>query len=91
MILLIKNISTLLEPVHVKVLQHHIDEGAAQSVQFCAVAMALREQFPEAAVVKVGIGITIDDNYWITPVSVRKWIVRFDNYEPVDPFEFDLS
>lgn len=54
--------------MQVKVLQHHIDEGKRGSATRCAVAMALREQFPELDarrdIVVGALAVRIGDTEW---------------------------
>jgi hypothetical protein len=77
--------------IHVKVLQHHIDEGVRKSPYQCAVAKALQEQFPDAGYWSVGIGMFIGSDYYEPPEEVNHFISRFDSNWDVHPFEFDLS
>lgn len=76
--------------MHIKVLQHHIDRGTPHSPHSCAVALAVLEQYPDAKNVSIGFCIGIGDQFYVTPNEVHDWIVKFDDYQHVEPFEFEL-
>lgn len=76
----------------VKVLQHHIDQGIRKDTERCAIALALQEQFPEMEVV---VGLTcasVDMASWIFQgADATNFVMRFDEGEPVEPFEFEME
>lgn len=80
--------------MQVKVLQHHIDEGQRKSGTRCAIALALREAFPEALYVHVGADILIEGfastQRVPAPANARTFIRAFDRSQPVEPFTFEL-
>lgn len=77
--------------MHVKVLQHHIDEGVKKNPFQCAIALAIREQFPQAGTVSVGTRIIVDDNNWETPRAALAFMSRYDNEQYAAPFEFNVG
>ena len=78
--------------MHIKVLQHHIDEGIKGDPNYCPIALAIREQKPAAEHVVVHGWTIIDGYWWDTPHEAMGFIAQFDSHDPdVRPFEFDLK
>lgn len=86
--------------MRIKVLQHHIDEGTKTDPFSCAIALAVREQIPEASSVSVGSHITVwydlpsgesERNVFDLPLGVDAFIIGFDKGDLVSPIEFDLD
>lgn len=80
--------------MRVKVLQHHIDQGKRGKVSSCAIALALQEQFPEAADIRVGqFGMVVNDYSWSfsRESGIPDFIRSFDAGLPVQPFEFEIQ
>lgn len=82
--------------MHIKVLQHHIDEGQRRSAWYCAVALAVREQVPNSESVSVGAAVQIDGKHYSMPNEAKSFIACFDRecpdrYGHVKPFEFDIE
>ena len=77
--------------MHVKVLQHHIDEGVKKNPFKCAIALAIREQCPQAKIVSVGSRIIVDDSNWETPRAALAFMNKYDNEQCVAPFGFNVG
>lgn len=77
--------------MHIKVCQHHIEEGVKKNPFQCAIALALQEKFPDAEAVSVGTRIIIDDKQWDTPRKALHFMSLYDRGDPVGPFEFDVE
>lgn len=78
--------------MQVKVLQHHIDEGKRGVGSSCAIALAIMEALPEVRDVYVGAMIAINGvAAYAAPPDVRNFVMRFDFFEPVEPFTFELD
>jgi hypothetical protein len=78
--------------IHVKVLQHHIDLGVRKNAFHCAVALAIKEQYPEMGVVSVGVSLYADHKYrGAIPPEAMEFISAFDRNRMVEPFEFDID
>ena len=82
--------------MRIKVEQRHIDASNG-SCFGCPVALALVEAFPgsRVSVWPEGVAYIRLDHFqperhvYLGPETTR-WIERYDNSEPVEPFEFDL-
>lgn len=83
--------------MHIKVLQHHIDEGVQSDPYSCPIARAIKEQHPEIQSVVVHGWIILDGYLWETPKEAMKFISHYDgnhgrSYDNiVHPFGFDLK
>jgi hypothetical protein len=81
----------------VHVTQDHIDQGDPEKPDSCAVALALRE-LPEVSYARVGAvflhvrpkSAPIEELV-PSPRSVRRFIKRFDDGKPTEPFCFILK
>lgn len=86
--------------MRVKVTQEHINKGERISCSRCPVALAI------ADITNVVVSVTTTCFYRLKktrqdrfhlrkkvdmPLEVRKFVRRFDSYQPVEPFEFDLD
>ena len=85
---------------HVKVLQHHIEEGICMDAHLCMVAKALQEHFPAATHVSVSFSEAVV--YFADNIYGEKWhytdwrlvgckMMNFDRANKVRPFEFDME
>jgi hypothetical protein len=85
--------------VKISVTQHDIDHGHARSVFSCPVALAVTRAlgFEHAGRVTIGRGTSCIEcapgeiRIVSLPYSVHLFTRAFDNYELVEPFEFELS
>ncbi len=86
--------TTYPEQITVKVLQHHIDEGTCGNIFGCAVALALREMFPDAFRISTGsrtfrlTDFSGVEYQYSLPGVARCFITYFDDLQSVQPFEF---
>lgn len=62
----------------------HVAIGVPGDPCRCALALAIREQFP---LCKVSVGI---ETVRINGLVARQWVKNFDEGKPVQPIEFDL-
>lgn len=81
---------------HVKILQHHIDQGKCKDPFRCVAALAIMEAFPQASYVSVrrtyAVVILAGRQYQtIFSRGMVGLIYRFDDDQPVEPAEFDLT
>lgn len=68
----------------IKVLQHHIDQGRPKAASSCAIALAIREQFPDAEVISVGPArVVIDQIRYLH--NAYEFVEAFDDRKPVSP------
>lgn len=83
--------------IHVE--QKHIDAGVRGDCERCTVALALKEQVPDARAVVVGV-LDVDifftnrfDMAYSYALSqrVQQQTANFDNGKPVKPFNFRLN
>jgi len=79
--------------VTVTVTQKDIDDGYAQSITSCPIALSVNrvcDQRVPYAVVNHG-EVMIGVNHYPLPVLAKKFIVDFDAAKPVKPIEFELE
>jgi hypothetical protein len=80
----------------IQVTQQDIDRGKRGDDCWCPVALAINRWSGRNSSVDVDtvvIGIDTADgkpDEFLTPPKIAEFIRRFDNGEPVEPFEFDL-
>ncbi len=81
----------------IQVKQEHIDAGKPNNGYLCPVALAIQSQCEPTRPIWIGGGIidrNVDDvspsSYIGTPYVVAEFIMRFDGFLPVQPFEFEL-
>jgi len=78
----------------INVTQEHIDKGQPRKVCECPVALAIMQALgiTEPRSVFVGLG-NISTRAWVkpTPVNVMKFIIEFDAFHRVEPFNFWLD
>ena len=68
----------------VRVTQEHIERGVKKSCTYCPIGLAMHE---------AGIEESLFQYLWrmeppMPPDSVRRFIMRFDQGKPVEPFNF---
>ena len=79
----------------IKVTQEYIDKGKLGSIQYCPIALAVKDQTDSNCSV-FDDHLNIYSNfgrpgcYWL-PTRARKFINRFDDRKPVKPFNFYLN
>ena len=77
----------------IQVTQQHIDAGLKGSCTKDPIALALKDagvEDPWVSPVRITFGMN-RKNGVPTPPEVLAFIRAFDNYEPVQPFEFELE
>jgi hypothetical protein len=81
----------------INVTQENIDDAIKNNSYHCAVATAIKEQVPDAALVQVDIqtirlSLPSDRKrlVYITPPAVQQYIVDFDAGDKVEPITFTL-
>ncbi len=84
-------------PIVVKVTRNEIINGVKQKCHLCPIALALRRALPEAN----GVTSYLNSASWYDrkgmrwnadlPHAATTFVVRFDNGEPVQPFEFKIQ
>lgn len=81
--------------MELKVLQHHIDAGRRGEIHSCAVALAVREAFPDAGKIIVGGyetgDVKIDNRRYRGASVLGCWLRDFDQGAPVLPGTFTLT
>jgi hypothetical protein len=77
--------------VKIKVTAEDIATGVRCDSDLCAVAQAIYRQ-TRAGTASVGSDwIAVDSRSYETPFEVAQFIDKFDDQEPVEPFEFELD
>jgi hypothetical protein len=80
--------------VRVEVTKNHIQRGRKGNVNYCPIALALKEQLGLRQVRVGGIHITFGPQFGglsvRLPRQAAKFITAFDEKEPVKPFSFTL-
>ena len=82
--------------LHITVTQKNIDEGVRENGQGCPIALALHDLgYPYVEVTPDGIRWDADCEEMtansVLPDAASWFISRFDNNDPVEPFEFDVE
>ncbi len=92
-----------MQKLTIDVTKEHIFLGEPLDAEFCPVAWALKDKFPNRQIVAgddfIHIGGPNGDNKIPTPKEARQFINSFDNYEPeegdevavIAPFVFELE
>lgn len=79
----------------IKVTQEHIAKGKPQRSEWCPIALAAKDVFPQEIVVVSPYDLQViaeqRDRYWHLPAQVRQFIKDFDGGRPVEPFDFELA
>lgn len=83
----------------IKVTQEHIDQGKPRDCASCPIAKAINSLLKDKYSCEVASRVMtireIDAFKWIlgfdTPETCAKFIIKFDNLKPVEPFEFELD
>lgn len=85
-------------PNTLNVTQEHIDKGVCGSPGYCAVALALKDMFPEYKDDHVGSYVYVGDDlihigpYHFYPSNDLKQFIRlFDNWKRVSPYDFGTT
>ncbi len=80
------------------VTQKHIDDGCRAECKHCPIALAINEKLKKRYRVNIGrITFSIEPSHTLTHSSykfshrTRKFINDFDNYRPVQPFNFNAA
>ena len=78
----------------IMVTQAHIDRGNRMNGQTCPVALALKEATGTAWMVRTRT-VSLDASpgcvdRWPLPLTIQRWIQRFDAHENVEPFVWHL-
>jgi len=80
------------------VTQEHINKGIRINPFRCAIALCLREVFPDASVVSDSISLHIytqflpaNLRYWIPPQEITNFVMALDRGDKVKPFEFEIN
>ena len=70
----------------IKVERKHILHAQCGDAEACAIAEAIKEQYPEQARAGVSVGahIQIGDKYWRMPAKAERFIEHFDNLDQDD-------
>ena len=82
----------------VTVTQDHIDNGEALNDMYCPIALAIKDQLPDAKWVSVGpmdaavcLDVEKDPVSYILPDVAADFIMSFDCGCEVEPFEFEAA
>ena len=79
----------------VNVTQDHIDKGARKAAYQCPVSLALREVDPGSDWCVSTLHIMRETGHDVgiteSPATVSKFVSRFDNGDPVQPFSFEID
>ena len=80
-----------MKTIEVEVTERNIKQGLLGMEEYCPVALAIK-RVTRLRNVFVGGGV-IETEKWSVkmPVKVRKFIGRFDDEKPVQPFKFTLK
>jgi hypothetical protein len=57
----------------------------------CAIAKAIRDQFPGHLILVTIASIEINTNVWTVGPELKAWIKDYDNYQKVQPITIELS
>lgn len=75
----------------VEVTMDDIGFGKRGSANDCAVAQALRRYYPKQAITVIPTVCTINNKSFYLPPIATKFILAFDNNQPVGPVKFYLN
>lgn len=74
----------------IKVTKEHIDKGVKGSWDCCPIALAIKEQLNIESIEVNDELISTQERDYRTPLSCVNFMEKFDEGDPVTPFEFEL-
>lgn len=75
----------------VNVTAEHIQQGIRNHPNFCPVARAVSDLFPDKQVSSTLLYVHVGmEEYYALPKRATEWIRRFDARIPVEPIEFQM-